>query len=152
MAYNDFGTPSRYDNSVTRIGVTSAELKAGSGSVEKTGKLIDFGTDQVSGIQLKITISGSPLGQAQISGDAPADTVVRLTFPSHGGQTAQLRVRNGAQNEDEDGAPNMRGGSTNYFVFPGDSGADAAWLQGAGRLPPRALGQHRRRDPRLPLR
>jgi hypothetical protein len=29
MAYNDFGTPSRHDNSVTRIGVTSAELKAG---------------------------------------------------------------------------------------------------------------------------
>jgi hypothetical protein len=27
--YNDFGTPSRHDNSVTRIGVTSAELKAG---------------------------------------------------------------------------------------------------------------------------
>lgn len=43
MAYNDFGTPNRYDNSVTRIGVTSAELKAGSGFVEKTGKLIDFG-------------------------------------------------------------------------------------------------------------
>ena len=80
MAYNDFGTPSRYDNSVTRIGVTSAELKAGSGSVEKTGKLIDFGTDQVSGIQLKITISGSPLGQAQISGDAPADTVAGDVF------------------------------------------------------------------------
>jgi hypothetical protein len=50
MAYNDFGTPSRHDNSVTRIGVTSAELKAGSGSVEKTGKLIDFGqaSDQPS--------------------------------------------------------------------------------------------------------
>lgn len=80
MAYNDFGTPSRYDNSVTRIGVTSAELKAGSGSVEKTGKLIDFGTEQVSGIQLKITISGSPLGQAQISGDAPAGTVAGDVF------------------------------------------------------------------------
>ncbi|MEO1863888.1 MAG: hypothetical protein ABGY13_12470 [Verrucomicrobiia bacterium] len=50
MAYNDFGTPSRHDNSVTRIGVTSAELKAGSGSGEKTGKLIDFGqaSDQPS--------------------------------------------------------------------------------------------------------
>jgi hypothetical protein len=80
MAYNDFGTPSRHDNSVTRIGVTSAELKAGSGSVEKTGKLIDFGTDQASGIHLKITISGSPLGQAQISGDAPAGTVAGDVF------------------------------------------------------------------------
>jgi len=80
MAYNDFGTPSRYDNSVTRIGATSAELKAGSGSVEKTGKLIDFVTDQASGIQLKITISGSPLGQAQISGDAPSGTVAGDVF------------------------------------------------------------------------
>jgi hypothetical protein len=80
VAYNDFGTPSRHDNSVTRIGVTSAELKAGSGSVEKTGKLIDFGTDQASGIQLKITISGSPLGQAQISGDAPSGTVAGDVF------------------------------------------------------------------------
>ena len=80
VAYNDFGMPSRHDNSVTRIGATSAELKAGSGSVEKTGKLIDFGTDQASGIQLKITISGSPLGQAQISGDAPAGTVAGDVF------------------------------------------------------------------------
>ena len=80
MAYNDFGTPSRYDNSVTRIGATSAELKAGSGSVEKTGKLIDFVTDQASGIQLKITISGSPLGQAQISGDAPSGTIAGDVF------------------------------------------------------------------------
>ena len=80
MAYNDFGTPSRHDNSVTRIGATSAELKAGSGSVEKTGKLIDFVTDQASGIQLKITISGSPLGQAQISGDAPSGTIAGDVF------------------------------------------------------------------------
>ena len=29
VAYNDFGAPSHRDNSVTRIGVTSAELKAG---------------------------------------------------------------------------------------------------------------------------
>ena len=80
MAYNDFGTPSRHDNSVTRIGATSAELKAGSGTVEKTAKLIDFATDQASGIHLKITISGSPLGQAQISGDAPSGTVAGDVF------------------------------------------------------------------------
>ena len=73
---------------------------------------------------LSANAAGDPL-------DVPADTVVRLTFPSHGGKTAQLRVRNEDKNEDEDGAPNMRGGATNYFVFPGDSGADAAWLQGA---------------------
>ena len=48
VAYNDFGAPSRRDNSVTRIGATSAELKAGNGSVVKTGDLIDFATDQAS--------------------------------------------------------------------------------------------------------
>ena len=51
VAYNDFGTPSRHDNSVTRIGATSAELKAGSGTVEKTAKLIDFATDRTSGVR-----------------------------------------------------------------------------------------------------
>ncbi len=33
-------------------------------------------------------------------------------------------------NEDEDGLPNIRDGKTNYFIFPGDTGADASWLQG----------------------
>ena len=33
--------------------------------------------------------------------------------------------------EDEDGNPNMReGGVTNYFIFPGESGQDPAWLIG----------------------
>ena len=80
VAYNDFGTPSRHDNSVTRIGATSAELKAGSGTVEKTAKLIDFATDRTSGVRLKLTVIGTPLGQAQISGDAPAGTVAGDVF------------------------------------------------------------------------
>ncbi|SVB91607.1 uncharacterized protein METZ01_LOCUS244461, partial [marine metagenome] len=80
VAYNDFGVPSRRDKSVTLIGATSVELKAGTGTVEKTGKLIDFAIDQASGIQLKITISGSPLDQAQIGGDAPAGTVASDVF------------------------------------------------------------------------
>jgi len=80
VAYNDFGTPSRHDNSVTRIGATSAELKAGSGTVEKTAKLIDFATDGTSGVRLKLTVIGTPLGQAQISGDAPAGTVAGDVF------------------------------------------------------------------------
>ena len=80
VAYNDFGVPSHRDKSVTLIGATSVELKAGTGTVEKTGKLIDFAIDQASGIQLKITISGSPLDQAQIGGDAPAGTVAGDVF------------------------------------------------------------------------
>ena len=80
VAYNDFGTPSRHDNSVTRIGATSAELKAGSGTVEKTAKLIDFATDGTSGVRLKLTVIGTPLGPAKISGDAPAGTVAGDVF------------------------------------------------------------------------
>ena len=67
---------------------------------------------------------------ARLFGDVKDKTIADLCA-APGGKTAQLRVRNEDQNEDEDGAPNMRGGATNYFVFPGDSGADAAWLQGA---------------------
>ena len=34
------------------------------------------------------------------------------------------------KNEGEDGLPNVRDGKTNYFIFPGETGADASWLQG----------------------
>ena len=80
MAYNDFGAPSRRDNSVTRIGATSDELKAGNGSVVKTGDLIDFATDQASGVQLKLTVTGEPFGQAQTGDDAPAGTAAGDVF------------------------------------------------------------------------
>ena len=102
-------------------------LAAGLADGEKAAGFVEVKLhDDLGDLELWLSANaaGDPL-------DVPADTVVRLTFPSHGGKTAQLRVRNEGQNEDEDGAPNMRGGATNYFVFPGDSGADAAWLQGA---------------------
>ena len=35
VTYNDFGTPGRRDPSVSKIGATPAELKAGNGTVEK---------------------------------------------------------------------------------------------------------------------
>jgi hypothetical protein len=62
--------------------------------------------------------------------DVPKETVIRLTFPTHEGKALEMRVRNADKNEDEDGKPNMRGGATNYFIFPGESGADAKWLIG----------------------
>lgn len=62
--------------------------------------------------------------------DVPKETVVRLTFPSHGNKSVELRVRNSDKNEDEDGTPNMRGDGTNYFIFPGESGQDPEWLKG----------------------
>ncbi len=74
VAYNDFGAPSQRDKSITRIGATSVELKAGTGSVVKTGNLIDFATGQASGVQLKLTVTGSPLDQAEIGNNVPAGT------------------------------------------------------------------------------
>lgn len=62
--------------------------------------------------------------------DVPKEAVMRITFLSHAGKTVELRVRNHEQNEGEDGNPNMRAGKTNYFIFPGESGADAQWLVG----------------------
>ena len=63
--------------------------------------------------------------------DVPKETKVQLSFPSHGGKTIELTVRNADQNEDEEGVPNMRdGGKTNYFIFPGESGQDPEWLKG----------------------
>ena len=74
VAYNDFGAPSHRDKSISRIGATLAELKASTGMVLKTGNLIDIATGQAGGVQLKLSINGSPLGQAEIGDDAPAGT------------------------------------------------------------------------------
>ena len=79
-AYNDFGAPTLRNNSITRIGATLAELKAGNGSVIKTGTLINFTSGQTSGINLKLTVTGSPLGQAEIGADAPAETEAGTVF------------------------------------------------------------------------
>ena len=79
-AYNDFGAPSLRNNSISRIGATLAELKAGNGSVIKTGTLINFTSGQTSGINLKLTVTGSPFGQAEIGTDAPAETEAGTVF------------------------------------------------------------------------
>ncbi|MDP7049487.1 MAG: hypothetical protein QF721_08550 [Verrucomicrobiota bacterium] len=80
VAYNDFGSPSHRDKSITRIGATSAELKAGTGSVLKTGKLIDFATGQSERVQLKLTVTGSPSSQSEVGNDAPATTEAGAVF------------------------------------------------------------------------
>ena len=64
--------------------------------------------------------------------DLPLDAIVRVTFIDVKGKVVELRVRNADKNEDEDGTANVRAGATNYFIFPGVTGQDAAWLQGAG--------------------
>ena len=79
-AYNDFGAPSLRINSISRIGATLAELKASNGSVVKTGTLINFTSGQFSGINLKLTVTGSPLGQAEIGTEPHAETEAGMVF------------------------------------------------------------------------
>jgi hypothetical protein len=62
--------------------------------------------------------------------DIPANSNITVSFKDRPGKIATLAVRNNGQNEDEDGKANMRGGMTNYFNFPGDSGQDPSWLLG----------------------
>ncbi|MEM9281777.1 MAG: hypothetical protein AAGA96_08125 [Verrucomicrobiota bacterium] len=59
----------------------------------------------------------------------PLDTTLALNFPDRD-QTVTLAVRDRERNEDESGASTIDGGETAYFVFPGESGADASWLVG----------------------
>jgi len=64
--------------------------------------------------------------------DLPLDATVTVTFTDN--RAVTLRVRNTETNEDEDGTPTVREGKTNYFIFPGTTGEDAAWLKGADFL------------------
>lgn len=66
--------------------------------------------------------------------DLPLDAKVAVTLVDKTNRTVDLRARNRDKNEDENGKANVREGKTNYFIFPGDSGADASWLKGADFL------------------
>ncbi|MEM0967997.1 MAG: hypothetical protein AAGJ31_01485 [Verrucomicrobiota bacterium] len=60
--------------------------------------------------------------------DLPAASKITVSFDGAKEESVTLAVRNTDQNEDEDGHATMRDGKTNYFIFPGSSGADASWL------------------------
>ena len=60
----------------------------------------------------------------------PLGTTLSLDFPASE-KKVTLTVRNRERNEDESGASTILEGTTDYFVFPGESGADASWLMGA---------------------
>ena len=60
----------------------------------------------------------------------PLDAGVEIELVDVGGRKITLRPRNQTENEDEDGNANIRDGKTNYFIFPGQSGEDASWLEG----------------------
>lgn len=99
-----------------------AALEGGAGHLEL--KLHDDKGD------LELWLTQDAAGEQPL--DLPLDTVVRVTLIDKGNRTVELRVRNREQNEDEDGNPQIRAGKTNYFIFPGDTGADASWLEGEG--------------------
>ena len=42
----------------------------------------------------------------------------------------KLGVRDRVKNEGEDGTPHVTDNKTDYFIFPGATGADASWLKG----------------------
>ena len=63
--------------------------------------------------------------------ELPLDLVILAKMLDKDGKTVELRVRNQDENEDENGKGNIREGKTNYFIFPGDTGTDAAWLMGS---------------------
>ena len=63
--------------------------------------------------------------------DLPLDTSIAVEFMDKDGRRIELRPRNLETNEDEEGNPNIRDGHTNYFVFPGETGAPSDWLKGS---------------------
>jgi len=83
--------------------------------------------DDKGDLELWLTENGEGGGALDISLDA---TPV-ATFPGLDNRMVKLNVRNTTKNEDENGVANIRGGRTNYFIFPGGTGADASWLMGA---------------------
>lgn len=78
---------------------------------------------------LELWLTKDEAGQSPY--DLPLDAQITVTFGDHGDRKVALAVRDGERNEDEDGQPNLRDGKTNYFIFPGDTGADASWLMGS---------------------
>ena len=60
----------------------------------------------------------------------PLEATLTLDFPATG-QKITLAVRDSERNEDESGASTIFEGATDYFVFPGETGADASWLMGS---------------------
>lgn len=64
--------------------------------------------------------------------DLSLDSVITVAFADLNNKQVSLKVRNSHTNEDEDGKGNIRNNKTQYFIFPGDSGADASFLVGKG--------------------
>lgn len=68
-------------------------------------------------------------GHGGAAWDLPVDHVLKIQFTALDKQI-DLAVRDKTENRDESDMVTVRDGKTNYFVFPGETGADAAWLMG----------------------
>lgn len=60
----------------------------------------------------------------------PAESRLTLTLVDLAGRQITLAPRDLATNKDEGGAAHLASGQTGYFIFPGDTGADASALMG----------------------
>lgn len=81
---------------------------------------------------LEIWINQGGIAETMLGGnpwDLPLESQLTMEFPELGKEVV-LAVRDDETNADEAGKSMIRDGKTNYFIFPGDSGEDASWLQG----------------------
>jgi hypothetical protein len=107
-----------HDGVVARL--TTSEGGAEAGWIEL--KLHDDKGD------LELWVTTDKAGKTPL--DLPLDAKIVVTFVDHARRKVSLAPRNKNKNEGEDGKPNLRDGKTGYFIFPGETGADAAWLVG----------------------
>ncbi len=77
---------------------------------------------------LELWLTGDEAGTQPF--DLPLDSVITVSFSNLEKKTVELEIRNREKNEDEAGKGNIRSEKTNYFIFPGDTGADASFLVG----------------------
>lgn len=130
---------------VVTIGSTEYDVAFDTGSFDHSGHgagvvapLLDAKGAEVGRVELKLH---DDLGDLELwitkgdDGKWPLDLPLATTIEVHIGEGARaktvlLQARDTNTNPDEDGKPNIRDGRTNYFIFPGETGADASWLTG----------------------
>ena len=130
---------------VVTIGSTEYDVAFDAGSFDDSGHgagvvapLVDANGTEVGHIELKLH---DDLGDLELwitkgdDGKWPMDLPLATTIEVHIGEgasakTVLLHVRDKDTNPDEAGKATIRNGKTNYFIFPGETGADASWLTG----------------------
>ena len=98
--------------------------------------VFDAGGEQVGTAEIKLHDDAGDveiwLTQGGFGGEPwrlDVDTTLVLDLPALE-KKVNLAVRDRERNEDESGAATVVDGTTNYFLFPGETGVDASWLMG----------------------